>query len=364
VYTSSFHKVTIDETAKSLLNPLEGSNIRPLQKLAPVLPIKAALMDMRFMRVTTVQRRIQDANSEKDNVNDVSSSSSSSSSEEDEEDSDNEISGAKAMAAFGLKRRQSIYSVIVQALKVSKATGSNRANNYSPSNDDSNFKAPLSTINEGRHNSRRSSKLQNVIQSHETNSNSILPLSKHESISVIDTGIKSSDADKSRNSSTGFRRKMTERIQLSKDIKGKDEESDSSQNAANHSIIRQQSTNAMKSSRRTSVSKSGSSKTTTFAPDKRKSDTKPSNHRVSVSETAPTFLLMRASSLVRSSLRRIQFPAPRSSIKTNEDDVSQVKRMCDFEGETVRIPGCHGNSVIKFEILEGEYVFKIILHLT
>lgn len=30
------------------------------------------------------------------------------------------------------------------------------------------------------------------------------------------------------------------------------------------------------------------------------------------------------------------------------------KFMCKFEDEVVKIPGCHGNSVIKFEIFDGE----------
>jgi hypothetical protein len=30
------------------------------------------------------------------------------------------------------------------------------------------------------------------------------------------------------------------------------------------------------------------------------------------------------------------------------------KFVCNFEDETVKIPGCHGNSVFKFEIMEGE----------
>lgn len=32
------------------------------------------------------------------------------------------------------------------------------------------------------------------------------------------------------------------------------------------------------------------------------------------------------------------------------------KVVCNFEDETIRIPGCHGNSVIKFEVFDGEYV--------
>ena len=33
---------------------------------------------------------------------------------------------------------------------------------------------------------------------------------------------------------------------------------------------------------------------------------------------------------------------------------SDPKMICHFEDVVVKIPGCHGNSVIKFEILEGE----------
>lgn len=35
------------------------------------------------------------------------------------------------------------------------------------------------------------------------------------------------------------------------------------------------------------------------------------------------------------------------------------KVVCNFEDETIRIPGCHGNSVIKFEVFDGEYVLSL-----
>lgn len=39
------------------------------------------------------------------------------------------------------------------------------------------------------------------------------------------------------------------------------------------------------------------------------------------------------------------------------------KVVCNFEDETIRIPGCHGNSVIKFEVFDGEYVvFCVVSH--
>lgn len=36
------------------------------------------------------------------------------------------------------------------------------------------------------------------------------------------------------------------------------------------------------------------------------------------------------------------------------DERKNPKFLCNFEDETIKIPGCHGNSVLKFEILEGE----------
>lgn len=40
--------------------------------------------------------------------------------------------------------------------------------------------------------------------------------------------------------------------------------------------------------------------------------------------------------------------------KASMATVTEPKMICHFEDVVIKIPGCHGNSVIKFEIFEGE----------
>jgi len=44
----------------------------------------------------------------------------------------------------------------------------------------------------------------------------------------------------------------------------------------------------------------------------------------------------------------------RSMVQKTQSNNVKLDCMCNFEETTVKIPGCHGNSVFKFEILEGE----------
>ena len=78
------------------------------------------------------------------------------------------------------------------------------------------------------------------------------------------------------------------------------------------------------------------------------------NERSSRRPSSRGELLNRASIMVRQSFKSISnltfSRTPSGDVQ--KDDSS--KKMCDFKDEKVKIPGCHGNSVVQFEILEGE----------
>lgn len=59
---------------------------------------------------------------------------------------------------------------------------------------------------------------------------------------------------------------------------------------------------------------------------------------------------------LRSTLNFMALGAQRSKTSMTTPEPVEPKMICHFEDAVVKIPGCHGNSVIKFEIFEGEYV--------
>jgi hypothetical protein len=50
----------------------------------------------------------------------------------------------------------------------------------------------------------------------------------------------------------------------------------------------------------------------------------------------------------------LNFMSLGASARGKSQLVTEPKMICHFEDTVVKIPGCHGNSVIKFEIFEGE----------
>jgi len=46
-----------------------------------------------------------------------------------------------------------------------------------------------------------------------------------------------------------------------------------------------------------------------------------------------------------------------TGLRGRESSVQDTKMLCSFDDAVVKIPGCHGNSVIKFEIMEGDRKF-------
>lgn len=55
--------------------------------------------------------------------------------------------------------------------------------------------------------------------------------------------------------------------------------------------------------------------------------------------------------LLRSTLN---FMSRGASARSKQSTIAEPKMICHFEDDVIKIPGCHGNSVIKFEIFEGE----------
>ena len=81
----------------------------------------------------------------------------------------------------------------------------------------------------------------------------------------------------------------------------------------------------------------------------------PSSWQARRNSNAPIILLNRASTLVRNSFNRLSVLTSfvKGDQNGSEASSASMKKMCDFEDEKIKIPGCHGNSIIKFDILEG-----------
>eukprot|EP01036_Dinobryon_divergens_P024029 gene24029-32438_t len=411
VYTSEPYDITDDNKAADIMTG--GCNIRRLPKEdvdfsgASNLPRSGShrskkaqppMRQLRYMRVSAMQRKLDAAErgklQQKEKKEKKRSGDSSGHGDDDDDDNndddneegtkkveqDNLITKSAALSAFGLTRERSMYSFIyhnIQDRVARKATNAqeatknrSRADLYKfrsptilpsallkiqraksirsvgPSGETSVEKPSIESSNESPNSQSADATDMNVIVRpsllQQDNMSISQSLKEGENEDEDDDSDSDSDDDDDEDGTDSADRKSALTAQQRQELLRMHSNQNMMMNRQGSGRIRQSSLSRGIIAPRVSISAAGAR----------------NNDNVSRRPSSGGLLLNRASHMVRKSIQSIGSLVSRASISHSGRPESS-RKMCDFKDEKVKIPGCHGNSVVQFEILEGEVQRKI-----
>eukprot|EP01035_Chromulina_nebulosa_P021341 gene21341-27649_t len=370
VYTSEPYDITDDNKAADIMTG--GCNIRRLPKEdvdfsgASNLPRSGShrskkaqppMRQLRYMRVSAMQRKLDAAErgklQQKEKKEKKRSGDSSGHGDDDDDDNndddneegtkkveqDNLITKSAALSAFGLTRERSMYSFIyhnIQDRVARKATNAQEATKNRSRADLYKFRSPT-ILPSALLKIQRAKSIRSVGPSGETSVEKPSIESSNES-----PNSQSADATDMNVIVRPTDRKSALTAQQRQELLRMHSNQNMMMNRQGSGRIRQSSLSRGIIAPRVSISAAGAR----------------NNDNVSRRPSSGGLLLNRASHMVRKSIQSIGSLVSRASISHSGRPESS-RKMCDFKDEKVKIPGCHGNSVVQFEILEGEVQRKI-----